>query len=103
MDAQLGLLDDGQTIQNRFERFHIRHPEVYDELVRLAEAAQYVGRRHIGIRMLWERMRWTFTIERDADEDFKLNDHYHSRYVRLICELRPDLAGMFHLRELRSA
>lgn len=99
---QFGLFDRPRSIEERFAAFHARHPEVYAELVRLARQAQAAGRRHIGIRMLWERMRWTFTIEHDVAEDFKLNDHYHSRYVRLICEREPELAGMFSLRELRA-
>ena len=35
--------------------------------------------------------------------DYKLNDHYRSRYVRLIIEKHPELEGFFELRELKAA
>ena len=33
---------------------------------------------------------------------FKLNDHYTSRYARLIMEREPDLRGIFRTRKLMS-
>lgn len=98
---QFGLFDRERSIEERFLSFHARHPEVYDELVRLARQVIAAGRRRIGIRLLWERMRWTFYIERGRD-DFKMNDHFHSRYARMLMEREPDLAGLFETRELRA-
>lgn len=99
---QPSLFDQPRSIEERFLSFHLRHPEVLEQLLRLTDEARARGRQRIGIRMLWERMRWYMTVEQDAAEEFKLNDHYHSRYARLICEVRPDLAHMFELRELRA-
>lgn len=61
------------------------------------------GRERYGLRMLWGVLRWkvamgTITVE----EDFKLNDNYISRYVRLIVEKNPQYADMFELRALRA-
>lgn len=92
------------TIQARFEAFHAAHPEVYRMLLRFArQYVQATGRSKVGIRMLWERMRWEVHIAGlpDKNEDFKLNDHYHSRYARLLAR-EPDLANAFELRELRA-
>lgn len=93
---------DEQTIQARFERFHAEHPEVYRELVKLARQAQRSGRKHYGIRTIWEVMRWNFSMRGDPFEEFKLNDHYHSRYARLIARQEPDLADLFEFRALHS-
>lgn len=94
---------------DRFKQFHEDNPQVYEELVRLARhalaqrARRGVTSRHLGIRMLWEVTRWNLTIETDdANSDLKLNDHYHSRYARLIMEEESDLGGIFELRELRT-
>ena len=38
----------------------------------------------------------------DPGSDFKLNDHYHSRYARLVMAKEADLREMFDVRELRS-
>lgn len=90
-----------RSINAVFKRFHAANPQVYDKLVELAELAQRSG-RFVGIKMLWEVMRWDLTIKTDAGEDFKLNNNYTSRYVRLIQQQRPDLAEMFHTRTLRA-
>jgi hypothetical protein len=59
------------------------------------------GCQRLGVRALWERMRWSFAVDYQAGE-YKLNDHFPSRYARLIAEREPDLARMFEVRELRA-
>jgi len=90
------------TIQERFEDYHARHPEVYVYLVALVFQLVNKGFQHYGIRTLWEHMRWHFTVEKDMGEDFKLNDHYTSRYVRKLVAEHPEFDGMFELRTLRA-
>lgn len=97
---QASLFDQG-TIEERFERFHADNPQVYHTLVRLARHVKERGRRRVGIRMLWERMRWELFLQTETN-DFKLNDNYTSRYVRLIAEREPDLAELFETRKLRA-
>jgi hypothetical protein len=91
----------GPSIQERFLVFHKDHPEVYAACVRFAREAKARGFQHFGIRVIWERARWYLTIER-TDGDYKLNDHYHSRYARLIMQQEPDLADFFETRELQA-
>jgi hypothetical protein len=93
----------GQTIQERFEAFHKGHPEVYSYLLGLCFELRGKGFERYGIRSLWERVRWHFQVEKDLGADFKLNDHFHSRYARRIVENHPELDGFFELRELRAA
>jgi hypothetical protein len=95
-----------RTIDERFAEFHAANPQVYAELLRLARTAHGRGWNHIGIRMLWEVLRWNVVVMRtvpNLDDDFKLNDHFHSRYVRLLVEKEPDLAGLFEMRRLRAS
>lgn len=85
----------------RFRAFHKANPHVYRELLRLARIARR-NRKKVGIRMLWEVMRWNLTIVTHDDfSNFKLNDHYHSRYARLL-NREPELLGVFELRQLRT-
>lgn len=91
----------GRTIEERFVAFHARHPEVYAALVRLALDAKAAGRRKLGIRTLWERLRWEMHVEK-GDNDFALNDHFTSRYVRKLTAEYPDLTGFFETRGLRA-
>lgn len=88
--------------QAKFEEFHKANPDVYTELVRLCRHARQRGSKKVGIRMLWEVTRWNLNVETQRNSPFKLNDHYHSRYVRMIVENEPDLADMFELRQLHT-
>lgn len=100
-DEQLPF-DFGRSIQEAFEEFDRAHPEVYEYLVRLAFEVYRRGFRHYGIGALWERMRWHFQIEKDMDEEFKLNNNFRSRYVRKIIAEHPELEDFFELRCLRA-
>ncbi len=90
------------AIDIRFSAFHAANPHVYETLVRLAREAVRRGKERVGIKALWERMRWELWIETD-DPEFRLNNDFTSRFARLIMSREPDLAGVFETRTLRSA
>jgi hypothetical protein len=91
------------TIQERFEKFHAHHPDVYAGLCALARKAKARGHKTFGIARIWEVMRWEVSVASDLVEEYKLSNSFRSRYSRLIMEQEPDLAGFFTTRELRSA
>ena len=95
---------DEQTIDRRFAAFHAAHPDVYEALVALCRQARATGRRSAGIGMLWEVLRWNRLVAGlpDPGEKRYLNDHYRSRYARMIMAAEPDLRGIFETRTLRS-
>jgi hypothetical protein len=95
--------DSDETIDRRFKEFHARNPRVYELLCRLARDAKQQGRSRIGIKMLWEVVRWNLSRDLPHDETFKLPNDFHSRYARLIMAQEQDLAGIFEIRELRSS
>lgn len=92
-----------RDLDRDFAEFHAENPHVYDALVALARQAKARGHRALGIGMLWEVLRWNrlFDTRRDA-EGFKLNNNLRSRYAREIHAREPDLAGIFHLRDLHD-
>ncbi len=104
MTFQTLELTFGRSIQNQFEQFHHKHPNVLHELARLAWQAKNQGRTKIGMKQLFEVLRWERMIAGlpDEGEAFKLNNNYTSRYARLIMARYPDLEGMFDTRELRA-
>jgi hypothetical protein len=93
-----------QSIQDRFESFHSKHPEVYHMLRALARQATAKGRKRIGIGMLFEVIRWEWTLSGlpDEDERWKLNNNYRSRYARLLMAEEDDLQDVFEIRQLLS-
>ena len=93
------------SIESRFEAFHARNPGVYAKLVNLAYRARNLDhQRRIGIGMLFEVLRWEWTLLGlpDDAEEFKLNNNYRSRYARLIMADHPQLDGLFEIRELKT-
>jgi hypothetical protein len=93
-------IQDGQglTIQERFEDFHAKNPWVYQALRHLMAEAVRKNVKKIGIKLLYERLRWD-VITTTTATDFKLNDHFTSRYARL---LDAEFPGILELRKLRS-
>lgn len=92
------------TILARFAAFHAEHPEVYAALVRLARIARARGARRVGMRLLWERLRWEIVVEGlgVGGDGFKLNNNFVPHYARLIATNEPELAELFELRRLRA-
>jgi hypothetical protein len=42
-------------------------------------------------------------MQTTGDAGFKLNDHFTSRYARLLMQREPDLYGLFETRAVRAA
>jgi hypothetical protein len=92
---------DGCSLQARFEEFHRDNPHVYAELVKLARRARGRGVERLGIKMLWEVLRWQLQIEtyHPGQNEFRLNNNFHSLYARLLMEENPELRDLFETRE----
>jgi hypothetical protein len=87
-------------LAKRFWGFHAANPEVYASLVRLArEFRRMRPAKNIGIALLYERLRWDFTMQTLSDDEFKLTNDYRAFYSRLIMQREPDLAGLFVTKE----
>lgn len=89
------------TIAERFDKFHTENPHVYRRLVKLAREWKEAGHKKCSMDMLFHLLRWHYGIK-TAGDPFKLNDHFTSRYTRLICANEPDLADLFEVRSLHA-
>jgi hypothetical protein len=100
---QLSLLDlPSERMLREFAQHRRAHPEVYEELRRLALEARRRGRTRMGIAALFEVLRWERSgIGHDAG-DFKLNQNLRALYARHLMETVPELRGFFETRRLRS-
>lgn len=90
-----------ESLDERFEKWIAANPGVLRMFIALAEEAQRRGRRKIGGKAIIERLRWEIALH-VTDDSFKLNNNYTSRLVRRAIQIRPELAGLFEVRELRS-
>lgn len=92
-----------KTINQKFLHFHNEHPEVYKHLLHLAVEAQLSGRQRIGMKCLYERMRWDYMVDPQYNHvDLKLSNEFTSRYARMIMGNVPSLKGMFVTAGLRT-
>lgn len=87
----------GQSIEERFDAFHGRNPQVYKALRQLALDMRGRGVRHYGIKALFEVLRYEYALRTEGDT-FKLNNNYTALYARLLMEQEPELAGFFETR-----
>ena len=92
-----------ETMQQRFDRFHARNPHVYAALVAIARRMIKAGKSRIGIKQLYEVLRYERLIYTATDDGHRLDNNYTSRYARLIIANEPDLAHAFETRRLRAA
>lgn len=100
--GNLPLLPKMPTIQDRFEAFHAANPRVYEILRDLAFEARKSGLKKVGVKMLWEVIRWKVRLETRDEGSFKLNNNFPSRYARMLVEQHPEFEEMFERRELRA-
>lgn len=82
------------TIADRFERFHVDNPVVYDALVDLCFEMHGRGMRRVSMDWIYHIARWDI-IKRTNNNDYKLNDHYTAFYSRLIMTMNPQLGDDF--------
>lgn len=90
----------GDSIPERFKRFHAANRHVYDALVNLAR--QFRQRRadsKIGIGMLYEVLRWNYYMTTESEDDYKLSNDFRACYARLIMSQEPDLKGIFQTKQ----
>jgi hypothetical protein len=109
--AQLSLFDIGrltepdyadcQTIQERFDAFHDRNPQVYRALRDMALEMRRRGHRQYGIKALFEVLRFNHAMQTHGDA-FKLNNNYTALYARLLMDNEPELADFFETRRRTS-
>lgn len=98
-----GLFDrQPDPITLAFEAFHEEHPEVYVMFCDLCDRLIAAGHERYSSDAINHRIRWHFSVD-CGDREFKLNDHFTSRYARKWLAAHPQHAGFFELRTLRAS
>lgn len=89
------------TPRERFESFHAANPQVYDAIERMTSMMAVRGRKRIGMKMLFEVLRWNYYMTTtDPESEYRLNNNYTAYYAREIIKRHPEWASMFALREI---
>jgi hypothetical protein len=85
----------------RFLDYHAKHPHVFIVFERFALEAIAAGRKKIGAGMIYERMRWYFSIE-TGREKYKLNNNYRADYARMFAAKHPEHRKIFETRDRKT-
>ena len=65
-----------RSIAEAFLDFHSKNPHVYRNLKLLSSQVRKAGRTHIGMKFLFERLRWEYMIGIENPQHiFKLNNN----------------------------
>lgn len=101
--AVVAPLIPGDPRERRFWAWLRENEHVYERMRRLAFEAQASGAK-VGIRLLWERLRWDLTLEaRHAADEPKLNNLWTPFLARLLMRREKQLAGYFDTRDSERA
>lgn len=97
-DQIYAILDDvAKNVAEKFVGYHRDNPKVFTLLEEYADQLKARGINRYSIKALFERIRWHIDVETIGDQ-FKLNNNYHSCYVRLLIAKRPEYSAMFETR-----
>jgi len=90
-------------LEKSFWKFHKANPKVYTLLVKFAyQWRKARGENYkLGMKALFERVRWEVSIHTEVNGNFKLNNNNTAFYARLIMDRHLELREMFRLRKQR--
>ena len=89
-------------LQQRFNLYHQKYPHVFSLFKKFAKDTKSRGRKYFGAKAIMERVRWSVNFETNEYDEFKINNNYTSRYVRLLERDDSSFKGFFKKRELRA-
>lgn len=95
-----GFFEQG-TAAN-FRKFHVENPHILKAIIKRALILKRRGHKRVGMKMIFEVLRFDYMIKSWTDEPFKLDNSYTSYYTRLVEFRCPELVGLFEKRKCKS-
>jgi hypothetical protein len=93
-------LGEDNSLPARFERFDAANPHVYRALVSLSRGLRVKRPTStIGIKMVYEVLRWRCYMETDTEEPYRLSNDFTAFYARKIMREEHDLNGIFQTKK----
>ncbi|MHC4332203.1 MAG: hypothetical protein ACYSUV_00425 [Planctomycetota bacterium] len=88
--------------EQKFLDFHKQNPHIYKLFKRFAFEAVNRGRKRIGSKLIFERMRWEVTVVTSSADEFELNNNYTAYYARKFVQDYPMHGALFAFRKTRG-
>lgn len=99
------------NIDAAFLQFHVENPQVYTALVEMARRLKQRGRKRLGMKAMFEVLRYETSLQTNDPSGFKVNNTFTRPYAHLLMaqeRCRPEcegdcaylncLAGLFEVR-----
>jgi len=99
---QLELFNSAATIYQRFLDFHIKYPIVYRLFENFSFQLINKGHKHLGAKMIMERIRWECATQSKDELGFKINNDYIAHYARLFIKNNPQYKEYFEFRTIKT-
>lgn len=91
----------GNSIDDAFAKFHRENPHLY-RLIENRIFSETKNAKKTSVKKICNDLRWDPTLSTNgANDGFKLNDAFISRYARLFCDMNPLHAHLIEVRRLR--
>lgn len=100
MKLQTTLFD--KTVNDKFNEFDRANPKVYELFKAKVFEAIRRGKKKTSSKMIINLIRWTYYLETDSDDQFKINDIYTSHYSRKFIREFPEHSHIFEFRKIRK-
>jgi hypothetical protein len=81
------------------EQYITEHPMAWVMFERFTLEAVGAGWRHVGAKMIAERIRWETMIQ---GKDYRFNNNYTAGFARRFMRLHPRHSGLFATRKAAS-
>ena len=88
-------------IEERFFTWISDNPHVVEHCLRFARELRESGRKHYGMKAIFERVRWHLNVDVQGDI-FKMNNNYTAPMARYLVTIDPTLSGLFQYRVRRN-
>lgn len=92
---------NGISIRSGFVQYHKDNPHVFREFEAQTLKAIRSGKTKLSAKMIVNWIRWNEYLK-TTDQNFRINDAFHSYYARLFASLHPEHEGIFEFRKLRN-
>lgn len=87
-------------LETHAKAYIANNPKVTQMFNRFALELIQAGRRHLGAKMIFERMRYETALKDDTE--FKLNNNFVAYLARNFMKIYPQYEGYFETREKKS-
>lgn len=100
---QCDKTDETVTLRAAAHQWMDAHPVAMDLMRLFASDLARSGRR-FGFKLLVERVRWEFAIDRKLNpDDFKINNNWTAYIARQLAAEMPELAALIECRATKAA